>query len=307
MKRRAFILFPVLLLLAVLFSGCGSLNKPANVELYKASALSRYTEVEDRRYYGPVEAPWLLICTEATHDGDVVTDILAVSDDLAKETFSDELLAKVRTLIVCNVIEFSKQYKSTTTGAITTGTGEKATIRYYLVDHAAQTLTRLPGSDEESVKMPEKSTSTPHREISGKLIVSTVRKRAESGVCPIHDMNYFKVSKNGELTGANYLGNSKQMNSELIVVIPPSVKKIGGSCSFFGGFSSSEAKKKTATALIPATVEEITPGAFCYNKALFKSERFRLVVEPGSCAERYAIEQGLEYMSYEEFYSSFSQ
>ena len=308
MKRRMLIVIPALtaaIVLIALLSGCGSLNTKENVGVYTAGALPSYAVVEDKPCYGSVEAPWLLIRTEPSHDGDVVTGVLAVSDDLEKEPFSDELLAKVKTLAVCNVREFSKQYKSTTTGTIVTGTGEKAEIRYYLVDHAAKTLTRIPGVDEESVKMPEKSSGTPHRTISEKLIVSTVRKRAESGVCPYHDVAYFTISKNGELTGANYLGNSKKMKAELIVVIPPGVKKIGASCSFFGGISKSE--DKTATALIPATVEEIAPGAFCYDASLFKSERFRLVVEPGSAAERYAIEQGLEYLSYEEFYSSQKQ
>lgn len=303
MNRRSLLSLTIWLaaaVLALLLAGCGSLNRKENVEIYTAGALSGYTMIEDKPYYGPVEAPWLMICTEPSHDGDVVTGILAVSDDLEKEPFSDALLAKVRTLIVCRVSEFSKQYKSTTTGVIVTGTGEKGTIRYYLVDHAAQTLTRLPGADEESVKMPEKSTSTPHRSISRKLLVSMARKRAESGVCPCHDPDYFRISKQGELTATNYFGNQK---SEQIVVIPPSVKTIDSACSFFGGAKNQGGK--TATALIPATVEEIEHGAFCYNKSLYWSERFRLVVEPGSAAERYAIDEGLEYMSYEEFYGSF--
>ena len=269
----------ILLFPALFLTACGSVNTAGNAAIYADSPLAGY-EITAGERYTAIESPWLAVRTDQQADGTETIQILGVSEELAKTPFSAELLAQVRTLILCSITEGSAKYKSQTTGVVSTGTTEIANLYYYAVDHAAGTLTRYAGSDSVSNELPEKKTgSAPHLVVSDRQILKAAAERAASGVAPLHETGYFGVDKNGVLW---HTAPTKKHLSR--IVIPESVTRIM-KITFMG-----INKQQTTTVWIPPTVEEIENGMFCQ-----KRDRYLLVVAPGSYAERYAIEHEIDY------------
>ncbi len=267
-----------LLLCAVLLCGCQkALDTKENRQIFSEDAMLSYTmQMKDTLYAG-IEAPWIAVREEKTQDQGVEYRILGVSKDLSKEAFSHELLGRVNTLVICRVSETTAEYRSNT-GVISRGTTEVAEIAYYRVDREAEELVRYAGKDNISNPLPEKSTNTPHLTVSDKQITNAVEKRADSGVSPIHPTGFFPVSPEGDL---EYYISLKDRNEK--IVIPNTVKRIVR-LSFSGG--------KKITIWVPESVEDIAPGTF----GKMAGKTITLVVEPGSYAERYAMENNITYV-----------
>ena len=233
--------------------------------------------------YAPVETPWVAVRMQKTDSGEEL-HVIGLSEDLSGEPFSEELLSRVRTLIVCSSTVDTAAYQSTS-GLRSTGSTEVSAIRYYRVDHDGQTLNKYVGGDSVSNELPKVSQNTPQYTVTDTQILKEISGRIASRTAPCLEKDYFRISKDGVLYGTSPTDRRVEY-----IVIPDTVRRI----EVFAFQGVPEKKNAwthaTAEAVIPATVEEIADGAFQYmNKDI------TLIVEPGSCGERYAVEQGMNY------------
>ena len=268
----------MLLCIMLMLGGCGSgINTAENAAIYTESPLAGYEKQMDRRY-AAIETPWLAVRTDDTEK----IQILGVSEDLSQPPFSAQLLEQIRTLILVNVTMDYEDYRSTSTGTVVHGSTEVAKITYYAVDHAAGTLQPYAGFDSVTNELPEKKTGdAPHYVVADSQALTEIRKREASGVAPLHETDYFSVDTDGVL----WFTSSTKKNIDKIV-IPDTVKQINK--IKFAGITN----KRATEVWIPPTVEKIENGAFCQF-----GERYLLVVEQGSYAEQYAINQGIDYQN----------
>ncbi len=277
-------LFLLLLLCALLLAGCDSKSPDTeeNRKIFAEDAISACPVRPWASLYAGIEEPWLAVRAETAADGSSAWRIMGLSEELAGQAFSHELLDRVNTLVICRVSESGANYRSDG-GTVSRGTTETAELVYYRVDRDAGELVRYAGQDRVSNKLPEKSSKTPHLTVSNGQIVSAVKERAASRVCPLHPTDTFPVSPEGEL---KLFLSLKDRNVKL--VLPDTVKRIA-KFSFSGG--------EKITVWVPASVEDIAPGTF--GKMAGKS--ITLVTEPGSFAERYAEENGIAFVHTEDY------
>ena len=279
MKRilATLMLLCIMLMLGGCGSGINSINTAENAAIYTESPLAGYEKQINRRY-AAIETPWLAVRTDDTE----IIQILGVSEDLSQTPFSAQLLEQIRTLILVNVTMEYEDYRSTSTGTVVRGSTEVAEIHYYAVDHAAGTLQPYAGSDSVTNELPEKKTGgAPHYVVTDSQALTEIRKREASGIAPLHETDYFSVDTDGVLW---FTSSTKKSIDK--IVIPDTVKQIN---KFkFAGITNTRATE----VWIPPTVEKIEDGAFCKF-----GEQFLLVVEPGSYAEQYAINQGIDYQN----------
>lgn len=281
MKKKVLLLLPLLLLMLLLGSCQKALDTSENRKVFSEDTMLTYTFQSWGTLYAGIETPWIAVREEKTEDQGVGYRILGVSEELSKEKFSHDLLRQVNTLVICRVNETTAEYRYDS-GVISKGTTEVAEIKYYRVDREAKELILYAGWDEVSNALPEKSTGTPHLTVSEKQITNAVEERAASRVSPIHPTNYFLVSKEGELNQHFVLGR------HVTIVIPDNVKRIAR-MSFGNGTDD-------ITVWVPASVEEIADHTFQDYK-----KTFTLVVESGSYAEQYAMENDISYEYTEEY------
>ena len=277
-------LLPILVLIcALLLSGCGGENTAERDAAFAGSPLSGYKTVMGERYT-PVLAPGVLVRVTQNNDETQTYHVVGVSSDLAKEDFARALQENVRTLILCDSSIERVRYQSTN-GNWSKGSTETVTIRYYQVDHAAQTLIPYAGRDSVTNELPKVSQNTPHYTVSDNQILSAVKDRIASGTAPCNASDYFRISKAGEL-----YGTTPGYTNVTRIVIPDTVRHIEV-FKFQGVPEKANAwTHLTAEIYVPPTVEEIDDGAFQYM-----NKNIGLVVEPGSCAERYAVEHEMSY------------
>ncbi len=282
MKKRMLFLFS--LLLCALLLGCckKSLDTKENQQIFVQDVMMTYTVQSWGTLYAGIETPWLAVREEKTDDQGAEYSILGVSEELSNEEFSRELLNQVNTVVICRVKETSAEYRSSD-GVISRGTTEVAEIDYYRVDREKEELVLYAGGDQVSNALPEVSAKTPHLTVTDNQIAAAVKKRADSGISPLHPTDYIAVSPEGEL---NFLMSLKDRDEKII--LPKTVKRIV-KLSFSGG--------EKITIWVPASVEEIAPGNF----GKMAGKTITLVVEPGSYAERYASENEIPYVYTEDF------
>ncbi len=272
-----------LLLCILLLSSCSgkALDTPENRRTFAEDAMMAYDVPSSETLYVGIEAPWLAVREETAEDGGKAYCLLGMSKELSELEFSHELLDRVNTLVICRVTENSADYRSTS-GVMSKGTAETAELVYYRVDREAGTLVRYAGEDRVANELPETSAKTPHLTVSAQQVVSAVEKRAQSHTSPVHPTNYFQVSKEGELDQYFVLGRHET------IVLPDNVKRITRMA--FGN------EANDITVWVPASVEEIAEHTFRDYK-----KTFTLVVEPGSCAEQYALENEIPYVYAEDY------
>lgn len=272
-----------LLLSLLLLSGCSrkELDTAETRRILAEDTMMTYDIPSSGTLYAGIESPWLAVRPEKAEDGGIEYRILGVSKELSDQDFSHELLDRVNTLVICRVTENSADYRSTY-GAVSKGTTETAELVYYRVNREAGELVRHAGEDRVTNELPEKSNKTPHLTVSDRQIVSAIEKRAQSHTSPVHTTYYFNVNAEGELDQFFVLGRHETL------VLPDNVKRIAR--MVFGNGTDD------TTVWIPASVEEIADHTFREYK-----KKFTLVVEPGSYAERYAMENEIPYVYTEDY------
>jgi predicted small secreted protein len=248
------------------FSGCGnnSLDSDENRTLLESSSLFSL-ELKNNNLSKYVEGSWIAVQPYYNENNDKRRSIISCSES----SLDENVISTLDNLIINSTAQSSAQYKSTS-GKVSTGTGEYASIYYYDA-HTGDCY----GDERLSAGAFPKSTSgTPHYTISDRKIREAIEKRLNSRIDPDYATDAFVMD------GTVLLNVSTPNHSS--VTVPEYIMEI----SVDAGDSFRKLKDLSSLSL-PNNIEIINLPNL--------QAKVTFGVYKGSYAEQYAIENGYVY------------